>query len=120
MHALFLIWSLNGEEMMIFGMQPGSGTCLWYPAVWIMVRRLLEAYTMHIAKLFVNGRSQAVRILRSLAIKGISEVAVRREGNMLIPEPLRKTWTLLPVAGTAADDLMSERPDVMETDRVNL
>ena len=75
---------------------------------------------MHTAKLFVNGRSQAVRIPRSLAFKGISEVAVRREGNKLILEPLRKTWTSLPEAGTAGDDFMSERTDLMETDRVKL
>lgn len=75
---------------------------------------------MHTAKLFVNGRSQAVRIPRSLAFKGISEVTVRREGNKLILEPLRKTWTSLPKVGTADDDFMSERPDLMETDRVKL
>lgn len=75
---------------------------------------------MHTAKLFVNGRSQAVRIPRSLAFKGISEVAVRREGNKLILEPLRKTWTSLSEAGTAEDDFMSERPDLMEADRIKL
>ncbi|MCG8593433.1 MAG: type II toxin-antitoxin system VapB family antitoxin [Kiloniellales bacterium] len=81
---------------------------------------LLEVDIMHTAKLFVNGRSQAVRIPRSLAFRGISEVAVRREGNKLILEPLRKTWTSLPEAGVAGDDFMSERPDLMETDRVKL
>lgn len=75
---------------------------------------------MHTAKLFVNGRSQAVRIPRSLAFKGISEVTLRREGNKLILEPLRKTWTSLSEAGTAEDDFMSGRPDLMEPDRVNL
>jgi antitoxin VapB len=73
---------------------------------------------MYIAKLFINGRSQAVRIPRSLAFEGVSEVSVRREGNKLILEPVRKTWTSLREVGLAGDDFMAERPDVMETDRV--
>lgn len=75
---------------------------------------------MHTAKLFISGRSQAVRIPRSLAFKGISEVIVRREGRNLILEPLRKTWTSLPQAGLEDDDFMSERLEVMEADRVKL
>ena len=77
-----------------------------------------EIDKVHTAKLFVNGRSQAVRIPRSLAFKGISRVVIRREGSKLIMEPLRKTWTSLSEEATAGDDFMSERPDVVETERV--
>ena len=73
---------------------------------------------MHTAKLFINGRSQAVRIPKSLAFKGISEVAVRKEGNRLILEPLRKTWTSLADLDVAGDDFLDERPEVMQVDRV--
>jgi hypothetical protein len=31
---------------------------------------------------------------------------------------VRKTWTSLREVGLAGDDFMAERPDVMETDRV--
>ncbi len=33
------------------------------------------------AKLFINGRSQAVRIPKDLAFEGINEVSVREVGN---------------------------------------
>ena len=73
---------------------------------------------MHTAKLFTNGRSQAVRIPKSLAFEGISEVAVRKEGNRLILEPLRKTWMSLADLDAAGDDFLDERPEVMQVDRV--
>ena len=73
---------------------------------------------MHIAKLFINGCSQAVRIPKSLAFEGISEVAVRKDGNRLILEPLRKTWTSLAEVEAAGDEFLEERPQVMSADRV--
>ena len=42
------------------------------------------------AKLFWNGRSQAVRLPRAFRFEG-DEVTVRREGDAVILEPLRKT-----------------------------
>jgi virulence-associated protein VagC len=41
------------------------------------------------AKLFQNGRSQAVRLPRAFRFEG-SEVSVRREGDAVILEPVRK------------------------------
>ena len=44
------------------------------------------------AKLFMNGRSQAVRLPAAFRLPG-SEVLVRREGESVILEPLvRKRW----------------------------
>lgn len=73
---------------------------------------------MHIVKLFTNGGSQAVRIPKNLAFEGISEVAVRKDGNWLILEPLRKTWMSLAETGATNDDFLNERPEVMQVDRV--
>ncbi len=73
---------------------------------------------MHTARLFTNGRSQAVRIPKSLAFEGISEVVIRKDGNRLILEPARKNWKSLAEVGTADDDFLVERPDVMQDDRV--
>jgi antitoxin VapB len=39
------------------------------------------------AKLFRNGNSQAVRLPREFAFKG-DEVRIRKEGNMVILEPI--------------------------------
>jgi virulence-associated protein VagC len=41
------------------------------------------------AKLFRNGRSQAVRLPRAFRFEG-DEVSVRREGDAVILEPIRK------------------------------
>ena len=73
---------------------------------------------MHIAKLFTNGRSQAVRIPKGLAFEGVCEVAVRKDGHRLILEPLRKTWTSLAEVEAAGDEFLDERPQVTQADRV--
>ncbi|MBI4540449.1 MAG: AbrB/MazE/SpoVT family DNA-binding domain-containing protein [Gemmatimonadetes bacterium] len=41
------------------------------------------------AKLFWNGRSQAVRLPKEFRFEG-EEVAIRREGDRVILEPIRK------------------------------
>ncbi len=47
---------------------------------------------MATAKLFSNGRSQAVRLPKEFRFKG-SEVSVRREGDAVILEPLKlRAW----------------------------
>ncbi|ABI93327.1 AbrB/MazE/SpoVT family DNA-binding domain-containing protein (plasmid) [Roseobacter denitrificans] len=71
-----------------------------------------------IAKLFTNGRSQAVRIPKDFAFHGIDEVSVRKIGNKLVLEPIRKTWTSLADEEPAAADFMAERPDLLNPDRV--
>lgn len=44
------------------------------------------------AKVFKNGRSQAVRLPREFRFKG-TEVNIRREGDTVILEPItRRTW----------------------------
>ncbi len=72
------------------------------------------------AKLFKNGKSQAVRIPRSLEFEGIDEVLIRREGDAVIITPKRKSWTSLADLPTADDDFMVERVDLFETDRLEL
>jgi virulence-associated protein VagC len=47
---------------------------------------------MNTAKVFYTGRSQAVRIPRAFRFKD-REVSIRREGEVVILEPLRKgSW----------------------------
>jgi len=73
---------------------------------------------MQTAKLFINGKSQAVRIPKSMEFDGINEVEVYKEGKRLIIEPKRKTWLSFVNLKKAEDDFMSERPDLMDNDRV--
>lgn len=47
---------------------------------------------MSTAKLFRNGRSQAVRLPKEFRFEG-EEVSIRREGDSVVLEPVkRRTW----------------------------
>ena len=67
------------------------------------------------ARLFTNGRSQAVRIPKAYQFEGVSEVLIRKEGDALIIVPARKTWTSYAVdAPPVGDDFLAERPKLMD------
>lgn len=69
------------------------------------------------AKLFMNGRSQAVRIPKEFAFEGITELLIRRDGQRLILEPARKSWlTLNEDTEALGGDFLSERPDLFKID----
>lgn len=46
---------------------------------------------MKTAKLFQNGRSQAVRLPKEFRLPG-QEVKISRDGNKIILEPLEHSW----------------------------
>ena len=69
------------------------------------------------ARLFINGRSQAVRIPKAYQFTGVSEVLIRKEGDALIIVPARKTWrSYSDEAPAVGDDFMVERPELMDDD----
>ena len=45
---------------------------------------------MQTAKLFFNGRSQAVRLPKAFRFEGISEVLIERDGDRVIISPGRR------------------------------
>jgi antitoxin VapB len=49
---------------------------------------------MHTAKLFQNGRSQAVRLPKAFRMPG-AEVKIYRKGRRVILEPIAETWDSL-------------------------
>ena len=68
-----------------------------------------------IAKLFTNGRSQAVRIPKAYQFDGVDRVLIRKEGDALVILPARKTWeSYAEEAPAVGDDFMAERPDLMD------
>ena len=75
---------------------------------------------MKTAALFINGRSQAVRIPKELEFEGVAEVEISREGDALILRPARKTWTSFADAPMADADFLLDRADVVEDGRVVL
>jgi len=67
------------------------------------------------AKLFINGRSQAVRIPKELAFHGVDAVHIEKRGTALILTPARSTWESIAGLQPAADDFLVFRPRLMKT-----
>ena len=67
------------------------------------------------AKLFINGRSQAVRIPKEFAFKGVDAVAIRKQGNSLVLTPARSTWESFADEVPGDDDFMVVRHRLMKS-----
>lgn len=75
-------------------------------------------YERHV-KLFRNGRNQALRIPKELELEG-NEAIIRKEGNTLIIEPLRKvnllalldSWNTLEEEFPDADEGLPPADDI--------
>ncbi len=64
---------------------------------------------MQKAKLFTNGRSQAVRLPKEFRLPG-TEVYIRREGNKVVLIPIDDPWQpFVASLGAATEDFMPER-----------
>ena len=46
----------------------------------------------HTAKLFMNGRSQAIRLPKEFRVENASEVTLCRVGNKIYIEPIYDSW----------------------------
>lgn len=75
---------------------------------------------MKTVALFMNGRSQAVRIPKEFEFEGVSEVEITREGDALVLRPARKTWTSFADVPLADADFLGDREDVIDEGRVVL
>ncbi|QOJ23096.1 MAG: AbrB/MazE/SpoVT family DNA-binding domain-containing protein [Gammaproteobacteria bacterium] len=69
--------------------------------------------------LFRNGRNQAIRIPRDFELEG-TEAIIRKEGNKLIIEPIKKKSLkeLLPVLPALDDDFPEIVDPVVEPDNI--
>lgn len=72
---------------------------------------------MQTAKIFQNGRSQAIRLPKAFRLSG-TEVKISREGDRIILEPLKQSWDdwLLAIE-QFSDDFMAqgrEQPAMQE------
>jgi antitoxin VapB len=69
------------------------------------------------AKLFRNGRSQAVRLPKDFRLPG-TEVYVKRVGNAVVLIPIERSWeALFDSLGKFSDDFMAERDQPPMQDR---
>ncbi len=73
---------------------------------------MLNSTTERHARLFRNGRNQAVRIPREFELPG-QEVIIRKDGDRLILEPIRKYNSLAELLASW-EPLDEEFPDVDE------
>lgn len=67
------------------------------------------------AKLFINGRSQAVRIPKEFAFTGVDAVLIEKQGNSLVLTPARSTWESFAELQAADAEFMAVRPHLMKT-----
>ena len=74
---------------------------------------------MRTAKLFRNGKNQAVRLPRQFEFEGVNEVSIRKEGNAIVLLPARKDWVSYATLPAADDDFMAARPSLLDDKRVN-
>lgn len=71
------------------------------------------------AKIFMNGRNQAVRLPRDFEFEGVDEVTIRKEDGRLIITPIRPSWTSFSDLPKASDDgFMQDRPELFDSERV--
>ncbi len=72
------------------------------------------------AKLFRNGRSQAVRLPKDFRLPG-TEVYVKRVGNAIVLIPVERSWdTLFDSLSKFSDDFMADRNQPPMQDRAAL
>lgn len=72
---------------------------------------------MDIAKLFQNGKSQAVRLPKEYRFSG-DKVIIKRVGNAVILLPYQDSWqTLFESLEQFSDDFMSDRRQQPETQK---
>ena len=73
------------------------------------------------ARLFRNGRNQAIRLPREMEFEGTDRVSIFRVGSRLIIEPQRRSWLDLSNLEPAGRDFLAERDaPVSDDDRVKL
>jgi len=71
----------------------------------------------HIAKIFMNGRSQAVRLPKECRFD-CDEVFVRKQGDELIISPNKSTWDDFFDSPTVFDDsFLADRDDTEAQER---
>lgn len=75
---------------------------------------------MNIAKLFTNGRSQAVRLPKDCRFEG-SEVYIKKYGDMVLLLPKGDPWApLIDSLDQFSDDFMDQRQQPQAQEREGL
>ncbi len=67
------------------------------------------------AKIFINGRNQAVRIPKDFEFKGVDAVTIEKQGSKLVLKPVRSTWSSFSDNPIADEDFMRIRPRLIKS-----
>jgi antitoxin VapB len=71
---------------------------------------------MHTAKLFLNGRSQAVRLPKAFRFEGVTEVQIERDGDAVILRPSKRPSIECLIAALDEFESFPEREQPAQTD----
>jgi antitoxin VapB len=91
---------------------------LWYILLIYIIKQ--EELDMKVAKVFKNGRSQAVRIPKEFRFD-TETVYIKKEGEVVMLIPAKKVWKpLIEALDRFTDDFMPERKQLKIQERENL
>jgi antitoxin VapB len=68
---------------------------------------------MRTISIFKNGKNQAIRLPNDMAFKGIGELEISREGDVITLRPVRPSWASLSQLKKADADFLTERETVV-------
>jgi len=71
---------------------------------------------MRTVSIFKNGKNQAVRLPFDMEYKGVNELEIDRNGDVITLRPLRPSWISFGNQIKADQDFMTKRVDVVEID----
>ncbi len=72
---------------------------------------------MRTAKLFLNGRSQAVRLPKAFRFEGLSEVVIERDGDRVVLSPGKRPSIERLIAALDTFDIFPEREQPVRVDQ---
>lgn len=87
-------------------MQLGAGT------LGMTIFQLIEV-PMRTVSIFKNGKNQAVRLPKDMEFDGVSELEIKRDGDVIILSPVRPDWLSFKDLDKADDTFIEERSDVV-------
>lgn len=68
---------------------------------------------MRTVSIFLNGKNQAIRLPADMAYKDVTELEIRREGDVITLRPARPSWNSLAELPPAEADFLQERPTIL-------
>ena len=73
---------------------------------------------MRTVSIITNNKNQAIRIPRDMEFKGVSELEIIQENDVLVLRPVRQSWSSLSKVAAADVDFLINREDIMAEERI--